>query len=74
MAPCHAHGHADALSVLFTFGEEDILIDPGNYSYTGKAGSASLLSRNIRTQYRDGRWTGPGNPGDYLYVVSSLPH
>lgn len=35
MAPCYAHGHADALSVQLEIGRREILIDPGTYSYTG---------------------------------------
>jgi hypothetical protein len=35
MAPCYAHGHADALSVLFIVNDEEVLIDTGTYTYTG---------------------------------------
>ena len=35
MAPCYGHGHADALSVLFRLGEQEILLDPGTYTYNG---------------------------------------
>ena len=35
MAPCYAHGHADALSVQLEIGTRELLIDPGTYSYTG---------------------------------------
>ncbi len=35
MAPCYAHGHADALSVQLEIGRQEILIDPGTFSYTG---------------------------------------
>ena len=35
MAPCFAHGHADALSVQLEVGQKRLLIDPGTYSYTG---------------------------------------
>lgn len=36
MAPCYAHGHADALSVVLTLGGEDVLLDTGTYTYTGE--------------------------------------
>ena len=36
MASSFGHGHADALSVLFRSGQEEILIDPGTYTYTGE--------------------------------------
>jgi hypothetical protein len=35
MAPCYAHGHADALSVQLEVGNRELLIDPGTYTYTG---------------------------------------
>ncbi|HZC68534.1 MAG TPA: alginate lyase family protein, partial [Nitrospirales bacterium] len=35
LAPCYGHGHADALSVLFRLGRQEILIDPGTYTYNG---------------------------------------
>ena len=35
MAPCFGHGHADALSLLFRYGGEDVLVDPGTGTYTG---------------------------------------
>jgi hypothetical protein len=35
MAPCFGHGHADALSVIFRYGEDELLIDPGTGTYTG---------------------------------------
>ena len=35
MAPCYAHGHADALSVLFRTGGQDVLIDTGTFTYSG---------------------------------------
>ena len=35
MAPCYAHGHADALSVLFRTGGQDILVDSGTFTYSG---------------------------------------
>ncbi len=35
MAPCYAHGHADALSVQLEIGDRELLIDTGTYSYTG---------------------------------------
>ncbi|MCA9474129.1 MAG: alginate lyase family protein [Nitrospira sp.] len=35
LAPCYAHGHADALSVIFQVGELDVLLDAGTYTYTG---------------------------------------
>lgn len=37
MPPCHGHGHADALSVVFRLGEKDLLLDPGTYTYAGDA-------------------------------------
>jgi Heparinase II/III-like protein len=35
MAPCYAHGHADALAVTFHVGSHEVLLDPGTYTYTG---------------------------------------
>ena len=35
MAPCFAHGHADALSVLLNCCDREMLIDPGTFTYTG---------------------------------------
>ena len=35
MAPCYAHGHADALAVIFYVGGHEVLLDPGTYTYTG---------------------------------------
>jgi hypothetical protein len=35
MAPCYAHGHADALAVNFYVGRHEVLLDPGTYTYTG---------------------------------------
>ena len=35
LAPCYAHGHADALSVVLKMDEQDVLLDPGTYTYTG---------------------------------------
>ncbi|WP_053381842.1 heparinase II/III family protein [Nitrospira moscoviensis] len=35
MAPCYAHGHADALAVLLRTGGQEVLVDPGTYTYTG---------------------------------------
>jgi hypothetical protein len=35
LPPCYAHGHADALSVTFKFAGQDVLLDPGTYTYTG---------------------------------------
>lgn len=37
MSPCFAHGHADALSVVLHCGDQEILVDPGTYTYTGDA-------------------------------------
>jgi hypothetical protein len=34
MAPMHAHGHADALSVTLRQADVDLLIDPGTFSYS----------------------------------------
>ena len=35
MAPCYAHGHADALSVQFRMGGQDVLVDTGTFTYSG---------------------------------------
>ncbi len=35
MPPAFGHGHADALAVALTLGDDDVLIDPGTYTYTG---------------------------------------
>src|SRR5262245_44349276 len=35
MGPCYAHGHADALSVLFRVDDEEFLVDPGTFAYSG---------------------------------------
>lgn len=35
MAPCYAHGHADALSVLFRIGGQDVMVDTGTFAYSG---------------------------------------
>lgn len=35
MPPSYGHGHADALSVLFRSGKQEILADSGTYTYTG---------------------------------------
>jgi hypothetical protein len=35
MAPSYGHGHADSLSVLLRRGPEEILVDPGTYTYSG---------------------------------------
>jgi len=35
MAPSYGHGHADALSIVLRRGQEEILIDPGTYTYAG---------------------------------------
>jgi hypothetical protein len=35
MPPCYGHGHADALSLIFRYGGEDVLVDPGTGTYTG---------------------------------------
>jgi len=35
LAPCYAHGHADALSVILKVEEQDVLLDPGTFTYTG---------------------------------------
>jgi len=37
MPPLFAHGHADALSLTLRLGAQDILIDPGTYTYNGDA-------------------------------------
>jgi hypothetical protein len=36
MPPFHNHGHADALSVILTKENEEILVDPGTYRYNGE--------------------------------------
>ncbi len=35
MPPRYAHGHADALSMILQIGPQDLLIDPGTYTYLG---------------------------------------
>lgn len=35
MPPCYAHGHADALSILFRTGGQDVLADTGTFTYSG---------------------------------------
>jgi hypothetical protein len=35
MPPCYAHGHADALSILFQAGGQDVLADTGTFAYSG---------------------------------------
>lgn len=35
LAPCYAHGHADALSVILSVREQEVLVDPGTYTYNG---------------------------------------
>ncbi|HEX2055733.1 MAG TPA: heparinase II/III-family protein [Nitrospiraceae bacterium] len=35
MGPSYAHGHADALALLFHLGSHEVLVDPGTYTYTG---------------------------------------
>jgi hypothetical protein len=35
LAPCYAHGHADALSVRLDIAGEEVLADPGTYTYGG---------------------------------------
>jgi len=35
MGPCYAHGHADALSVLCRVDDEEFLVDPGTFAYSG---------------------------------------
>lgn len=35
MAPRYTHGHADALSLFLQVGAQDVLIDPGTYTFTG---------------------------------------
>ena len=36
--PLAAHGHADALSFVFSVGGQPVFVDPGTYSYYGHAG------------------------------------
>jgi Heparinase II/III-like protein/Heparinase II/III N-terminus len=35
MPPCYAHGHADALSIQFRTGRQDVLVDTSTYTYSG---------------------------------------
>ena len=35
MSPCFGHGHADALSIIFSCGEQELFVDPGTFTYTG---------------------------------------
>lgn len=35
LPPCYAHGHADALSVVLKVEDQEVLLDPGTYTYTG---------------------------------------
>lgn len=35
LKPCYAHGHADALSVLLRHADEEFLVDPGTFAYSG---------------------------------------
>lgn len=35
LKPCYAHGHADALSVLLRDDDEEFLVDPGTFAYSG---------------------------------------
>lgn len=35
MPPAYGHGHADALSLLLRVNGEQVLVDPGTYTYTG---------------------------------------
>lgn len=37
MPPSYGHGHADALSIIFRYKNNDVLIDPGTYTYTSDA-------------------------------------
>ena len=36
MPPLNNHGHADALSLTLSLGEEELLVDPGTYRYNGE--------------------------------------
>jgi len=36
-SPSYGHGHADALSIMLNIGKQNILIDPGTYTYTRHA-------------------------------------
>lgn len=38
-----AHGHADALSFVFSVGEQPVFVDPGTYAYYGDAGLRSYF-------------------------------
>jgi hypothetical protein len=35
LIPSYGHGHADALSIILRWGKEEVLIDPGTYTYNG---------------------------------------
>ncbi len=35
MPPSYGHGHADALSVILRYGDDNIIIDAGTFTYTG---------------------------------------
>ncbi|WP_435105022.1 heparinase II/III domain-containing protein [Arhodomonas sp. AD133] len=35
MPPAFGHGHADALAIVLTVGDDDVLLDAGTYTYTG---------------------------------------
>jgi hypothetical protein len=35
MPPLYGHGHADAMSLILRVGQDDLLIDPGTYTYNG---------------------------------------
>lgn len=37
MAPLYNHGHADALSILLSVCDKDMLVDPGTYRYNGES-------------------------------------
>ena len=37
MSPCFGHGHADALSIILDYGDQEVFIDPGTYTYTSDA-------------------------------------
>lgn len=36
MLPACGHGHADALSIIYSPGNQSLLVDPGTYTYTGE--------------------------------------
>ena len=72
MAPCYAHGHADALSVQLEIGTRELLIDPGTYSYTGHPQWRRYFrsTRAHNTVTVNGR--GSSGAGNVLSLVSTV--